>query len=256
MKNQMLLNLNFSNLLHYDLEQLKQKGAQAKYDEPFTCTCFCTTCEIKGLAISPKLKPALLSHACDSSDYEHKLGPIIRQLTALNISCFNDPVLFLLEDPGGGWDSGGNMECKGYFKQAPTKHYYWMPHYIEDWPSLPWVKPTSRGGFYGDYFAYLMVKHGFTNVYITNIRKCRWKEEPKDLDSCTNQCIENYLSQEIAQFKPKIVFCLGRKVKKEFDLKFNSYQSIYLYHPAARHKTREEIIQKNDEWIYSAINRI
>jgi len=254
MKNQMLLELNFSNLLRYDIEQLKRKGAQTKYDEPLTCTCFCTLCELKGFATSPESRPAMMSHACDSSDYEQKLGSIIKHLKTLNVTCFAEPVLFLLEDPGGHWDSGCKIECNGFFKQAPTKHYYWMPHNIKEWPSLQWIKPSDRGGYYGDYFAYLMVRHGLINVYITNLRKCKWKKEesPKNIDSCTNQCVENYLSQEIGQIKPRIVFCFGRKAENGFDRRFNSYQSRYLYHPACR-KTREEMVQKNDEWISSAI---
>ena len=73
MKDSLLRDLNFRTLISYE------RGApepQYRYEEPLRCSGFCTSCEEKGLAPTARWKLDLLSHGCDSSDYEMLIGPL------------------------------------------------------------------------------------------------------------------------------------------------------------------------------------
>ena len=263
MKNELLRELNFRNLLQYDLDEVTRKGAKPKYEPPLKCIGFCTFCEEKGLVPGNSTKPPLLSHGCDTSDYECWLGPLRQHLSSKGGQPCDAPILFLLLEPGGPWPSGEVIEYKDVAKQPPTKHYYWMPHCQPEshWPEGHWRRPepSERGAYYGDYFAYLMVRHSLVNVYITNLKKCKWSKETTGWESRTDLCVRNYLSREIGHLEPKLAFCFGRKGHREFKRRFDAYQSEYLYHPAAivaaaRHsKTPEEMVEENDKRIRSAI---
>jgi hypothetical protein len=152
---------------------------------------------------------------------------------------------------------------------VPTKHYYWTPTTTE-WPDLNDIQ-----NIYGDYFAYLMAKHGLLNTYITNAVKC----SPGAGDGARLQrimgklgipahCMHRYLLEELKIWKPSIVFCFGgaahyhfRQIRSTYDL--NIQNKIELYHPAAiskwrifpKYRSQREMIEENDRRIASAIHR-
>jgi hypothetical protein len=252
-----LLDLNFNKLLNYDLQELKNKGVLNSYNPPLTCTGFCIECERKGFVESVPDNSSHMSHGCDTSDFEQILGQLRVSVIELDIVPYDKPILFLLQDPGPYWESSKKFLFNGITKQPPTKHYYWTPHKLTSWPTPIWNKPGSLGEYYGDYFAYLMVKHGLTNVYITNIIKCSFDPKPKDLKSVTDYCVEAFFSREIKIIKPQMVFCFGRTTEEIFRSKFHEYDRLSLYHPSYIARpfggTREEKVRRNDDSISSRV---
>jgi hypothetical protein len=154
MKNAELAELNFRKLINYGV----QPSVKVKYD-PLQCYGYCIDCEQKYLVEPGQLD--LISHACDSSDFEAILGPLP------SAQPIDIPIVFLLEDPGGDYGNGERFSYEGCRKQPPTNHYYWSPQ-VHTWPAS--IEELRH--FYGPYFAYLMRNHGLRNVYITNLVKC------------------------------------------------------------------------------------
>lgn len=253
MRNNQLFALNFQGIQKYDLKELARRKAKPNYDPPLKCDGFCTLCERNGLVSYNGNVPPILSHGCDTDDYESFLGDLSSHLSVLNIQKYSEPVIFLLDAPGGYWDSGVAFKYNEYKKQPSTKHYYWMPHKLKKWPSSIWKKPETSGEHFGDYFAYLMVKHGLTNVYITDVIKCSW--ENSYTEKSKNMCVETYLNEEVKFVNPATIFCFSRKVEKMAAKVYPDRKRIFLWHPTAirlsrRHrKTPDEIVKTNDSCI-------
>ena len=157
-KNPELVELNFMELLHYG----GQPRVMFRYDRTNRphCVGYCTGCEDRGLVRRGELD--LMSHGCDSADFESLLGPLPAE------HLIKAPVLFLLEDPGGDYGNGDVVPFGSHRKRPPNRHYFWTL------PNPTWPARVSEFGsnFYGPYFAYLMAKHGLANVYVTNAVKC------------------------------------------------------------------------------------
>jgi|SRR5208282_2676584 len=154
-----------------------------------------------------------MSHGCDSADYEAILGPMPGNGQTPPVE---QPVLFLLENPGKDNDNVFKFVRFGeYKKKPPAKHYYFAPT-VTFWPR----KLDGLDTLYGSYFAYLMGKHQLRNVYITNLVKRKyhpserkttmtnplgdlgWESKTELLDGLIktdiqNKCVELYLSREI-----------------------------------------------------------
>jgi uracil-DNA glycosylase family 4 len=151
-----------------------------------------------------------MSHGCDSQDFTSVLGPLPIEGRAVDA-----PILFLLEEPGGDWESGQKIRFRACLKQPPNYHYYWSPggH----------IWPTSLAdlgdNFYGTYFAYLMRKHGLRNVYITNVVKCRWvaaaDDARRDKSPIVEHCTQRFLAREVTILKPRLVLCFGNDALAE-----------------------------------------
>jgi uracil-DNA glycosylase family 4 len=84
-----------------------------------------------------------------------------------------------------------------------------------------------------------------TNIYIANMVKCRPPQNRDPLNVEQEACID-YLRNQVALIKPKIIVCLGRisamkiirpdfKISQEHGMWFekNGVQMMALYHPAA-----------------------
>jgi hypothetical protein len=194
----------------------------------------------------------LMSHGCDTDDFETILKSKIN-----NRDGVKEPIMFLLEDPGGDWkeirEEIPHEDNKNLKKKIPVKHYYFSPS-SESWPqSVEEVK--SNGNYYGTYFAYLMQKHSLANVYITNLVKCKWVGENRT-NSAEETCVNLYLKEEIDKFSPRFVFCFGKKAYGAFGARFPTLRekSVYLRHPAAR-MSRNIFFSENDEWIRDALTK-
>jgi hypothetical protein len=202
-----------------------------------------------------------MSHGCDTSDYVALLGPIpVSPRDERNF-----PVIFLLDGPGGEYDLGKVVEFRGFRKRPPVKCYYWAPGLrVADRPS------EFDGYFYGSYFAYLMRKHCLTNVYISNATKCDWidlqteKRGRVTAPSVIDNCVEGWLSQEIALFGLEAIFCFGRNaegIAREAKCVVNLGVIVSgLYHPGAiasraraLRKTKQQLVDENDEIIASEL---
>ena len=85
----------------------------------------------------------------------------------------HEPIMFLLEEVPVARVNTGEPAVPfcGYYKEPPTKHYYWIPH-VECWPTELGEFNTD---FSGPYYAYLMRRHHLSNVYITNAAKCGFR---------------------------------------------------------------------------------
>jgi len=161
MKNGFLAKINFEDILDYQGQPIVKNT----YSKPLNCRGYCISCEESGLLKQTGGRLELMSHGCDSSDFETLLGPLPNEELKIN-----QPILFLLENPGADYGNGMPIEFRGFRKQPPLKHYYWTPN-IRIWPEQI---DQFNGNFYGPYFAYLMKKHHLINVYITNLIKCKW----------------------------------------------------------------------------------
>jgi hypothetical protein len=252
MKDQQLADLNFKDLLHYG----GQPPVRYRYDHLLQCTGYCIACDEK----YDDVKLDLMSHGADSSDFEQILGPMPPVVSGRSIVA--QPVLFLLEQPGGDdYGIGKKIPFRGFTKEPPVQHYYWSPSGSK-WPEKI---DDFNGNFYGPYFAYIMAKHALGNVYITNLFKCRIaKDEMRR--KVEAKCHTRYLSKELAIFRPAVVFCFGREAEHGFgrvtQLNERKIRSIYLFHPRAVRdarmygKDRQAMIDENDRRIESALSSL
>ncbi len=116
------------------------------------------------------------------------------------------------------------------------------PGYHEDQQGLPFV------GASGKYLTELLAKIGLTrsDVYITNVVKCRPPENRDPLPAEIGTCRPAYLDQQIAIIQPKIIATLGRysmalffpptaRISKIHGEPLRANGRIYypLFHPAA-----------------------
>ena len=260
MRNQRLAELNFRQLVDYG----GQPAVEHSYDPPLTCTDYCVQCESRGLLDRSGRVLDLMSHACDSSDFEALLGP----LPLRGHARLDSPVMFLLQDPGADCGNGEEVPVGVFRKKPPVRHYYWTPEGPE-WPSSP---TQLNGNYYGAYFAYLMREHGLGNVYITNVLKCRITKvsEPRDPSwtetPVVQQCITNYLLKELAEHEPVLVFCFGRKVHRiaaSVSARLGDlWHAEYLAHPAfiahrtqTQGKTSSQVVLENDDRVRKALQK-
>lgn len=225
-----LARLNFFELLHYG----GKPPAQHEYDPPLQCRGYCIHCEEKGNVFdSNEDSFDQMSHGCSTSDYEEILGTKPDKEKGIS-----DPIVFLLENPGGESCSSKEVSfmknAKEYNKRPPVGHYYWTPK-SQEWPT----NANDLKNIYGDYFAYLMNEHRLNNVYVTNLIKCNTIGVKKyKYPQARSNCVVKWLKKEIEIFKPKFVFAFGGKTNTGFNLRefknyFQGIRSLHLYHPAA-----------------------
>ena len=258
MKNLRLVDLNFREVLGYG----KQPTVEFKRKDPAPCLSYCVRCEEDGVLLKAGGRLDLISHGCDSEDYEHILGPM-----PLVGDPVNEAVMFVLEDPGGDWDSGEIVEYHGFSKKPPSRHYYWAPN-CTTWPKN--LKDLNNV-FYGPYFAYLMCKHGMRNVYITNTVKCRWKAVPGvrgvGKRHVVKHCTQYYLKREIEAVAPVLLLCFGGNAYKNTERLARQSNTgciiKQLLHPSyirnrchVHGRTKERCIDINDEKIRDGVRKI
>ena len=242
---QKLEHLNFSGVLNYmrPIERRPRDGSQL-----YTCVGFCHDCEDRGLSPSEGSSDILMSHGCTSDDFVEIIEQPLPEIK------YSEPIMFLLENPGGDYDLGDVRPCDNVAKKPPTKQFYFSSD-LRRWPtSVADIKNP-----YGDYFAYLMAKFGLANVYITNCVKCKYRADwyAKTADNC----IARFLEREIQLFRPRIIFCFGRRSSDELlwkriqrpnKLPDVSFHKVRLLHPATRRKW-EKVVQENDRRISEAL---
>jgi hypothetical protein len=261
MKDRQLAELNFHDLLDYG----GQPPVHFEYRPPICCKGYCLSCEDSGLLKQTGHRLDLMSHGCDTSDFEAVLGPLPTDGRPIE-----QPILFLLENPGADNSNGEPVRFRGFAKQPPVGHYYWTPN-CNGWPS---TVDDFRGNFYGSYFAYLMRTHHLRNVYITNLVKCKWVANSHDAEGrsrwnpqvIVDHCAERYLGRELKILGPRIAFCFGRKaeagLRKLLGMVDWRCKIRYLWHPAAIRlaqrygKMPPELICQNDKWVKEEITHL
>ena len=176
---QRLFNLNFKNLLKYQ----DNFPIQNRYDDESKLVCygFCTECEDKGKVSEDEV---LMSHGCHSSVYQE----LIQEK---NTFTNNEPIMFLLENPGGDYGNGDSVTYNSITKKPPVKHFYFTPN-CELWPGDDDINIIAKNP-YGNYFAYLMQKYSLGNVYITNCIKCKYTENYEASKNCSETYSINLL---------------------------------------------------------------
>jgi hypothetical protein len=261
-----LSDLNFYKLLNYG----GQPPPAARYDPPLPCNGYCVECEAAGLVQGSGGRLDLMSHGCDSADFEAILGPMPKDGPGLE-----QHILFLLENPGMNYGNGRKVKFGGHEKQPPVCHYYFAPS-TNFWPE---GLEGFGGNFYGLYFAYLMQKHHLTNVYITNLVKCKYHTSKGDSartpPDINRKCMDLFLRREINYFEPKLIVCFGRAAERGFKFAYREVYPIkylYLYHPSyicdrwrtaqkavgetTKEKVQKALIKKNDDRLEGAIAQL
>ena len=244
--------VNFSEILNYKKPVVRCYHG----DKPINqCIGFCHDCEDKRLPDKAG-KVVRMSHGCTSADFISIIGsPLPVEKCAL-------PIMFLLENPGGDYDLGEDCMCDGIVKQPPTKQFYFSSG-MGKWPN---DVDEIGSNHYGDYFAYLMVKHGLSNVYITNCVKCKY--EGASYWRTADNCMARYLTTEIDVFRPKLIVCFSTKVSDKLFYKRIecsergcSTTKVCLLHPSAdcRPKWRGNwrgIVKENDRRLEKALRNL
>jgi hypothetical protein len=242
MRNSNLVQLNFSDLLVYP------DGKRAVTDCRRPCG-FCVCCEKKGLLPHDgSVRFKLMSHAADTSDYEELLRGAKLPEPAKHITA---PIMFLLESPGGQYWNGEEVVCEGVVKEPPTNIYFWAfdPEAITTWPEQADSLRRNEDRF-GGYFAYLMNTFHLANVYITNVVKCGlWDTTNNKFvpnrgagvvqRGVRDNCVKRYLSREITEFDPHVIFAFGWPAYNAYNAAanlnlVNQVRIEYLRHPSAR----------------------
>lgn len=260
MKDVRLADISFREIVDYG----GQPRGENAYSTPLDCRGYCISCEESGLLKRTGGRLDLMSHACDSMDFEAVLGRMPRDGAG-----FTEPVLFLLQNPGGDYGNGAPVDFRGLRKQPPVNHYYWTPN-VQTWPRRV---ADFEGNFYGPYFAYLMQRHQLLNVYITNLVKCKWVKNPDERDAngdtslIVNHCVERYLTREVQLFTPRIALCFGKVAENGFrDLSRRialHCPVVNLLHPSfiqfrsqTRERSQDELVQENDERVRHGIAQL
>jgi hypothetical protein len=245
-----LSKLNFSEIISYP----EISGYKVEDKHNFKCKGFCISCE-KNKILQRGESLTLISHGADSSDYKKRIK---KEYTNVY------PIMFVFENPGKenyGWSEKKSF-TNNIIKSVPTKHYYWVRDDIKE--PIHSLKELEKieGHKYDPYLVYLQEKHNLGNIYVTNLTKCLLRNK-KDLSltpdyKCVREhCIGEIFKKELEIFKPRIIFCMGTKVKKWFP--YSSFAEskervVKLYHPAAR-MSFGKIVKENDRLIAKAINR-
>ena len=255
MKNQILADINFKEIVCYD----KQPVPAWRYPKQINCDGYCIKCEELGFLEHPA-RLDLMSHGCDTSDFESVLGEL-----PVYENTVKSPVMFLLENPGGDYKNGAQVFYKNFRKQPPVNHYYWMPNDIDKWPES-FSDFIGNWNFYGPYFAYLMRKHLIKNAYITNLTKCKIVSgSSKSSSLATKNCIDSIFSKELKEFSPKVVFAFGGASFRGFNRLCNtsSCRLIELKHPSyikkkwhLSGKTQIELLDENDKKIAAGLKGV
>jgi hypothetical protein len=247
MRNARLADLNFRELIDYGGHPVVQNSYTHDRQPGY-----CVSCEENGVLGRAGGQLDLMSHGCDSDDFERILGPMPRDTAAVE-----RPVLFLLEDPGGQKGNGAPVSFQGFRKEPPIYHYYWTPE-IGFWPTRA---AEFGGNFYGPYFAYLMRRHQLLEVYITNLVKCRWTGAAAGSKSpVVDHCTSRFLVREITLFAPQIVLFFGGAARRGAEALLARLapgcRSKELLHPSyisnrcqVHHRTQEDCLRINDERI-------
>ena len=246
MKNEFLRQLNFETLLGYP----KDFRPQHKYDAELPCKRFCVACEKSGTLDKSHGKLTLMSHGCDSDDFERVLRSRLNRPAAIT-----EPILFLLEDPGGDYsDIREPILFEGIEKKIPVTHYYFAPS-TQSWPQTI-EEVIEDGNRYGSYFAYIMWKYSLSNVYITNLVKCK-REGVQNRSLVEEHCVSVFLEKELSAFLPRLIFCFGRRTFNALCYRFPELteRAHYMYHPATR-RSLSRIASDNDERIQNALNQL
>lgn len=244
--NEELRDLNFQKLLKYP----KGIAASDIRKGAFKCSAYCTKCEDDDLLKNREGTLFQMSHAAHTTDYEDMIGSKL-------MPKFDYPIMFLLESPGGDYGNGDSNIVGA--KRPPVNHFYWVSEDMDKWPIH-----AVKG--YGEYFAYLMYEFGLSNVYITNMVKCSYKEEGnpsfvplKANDGILINCIDEFLKKEIELFKPKIIFSYGDRVTNAFEK--NGLRSCgdfwlkKLWHPAS-FKNHERFVNHNNKIIEETLREV
>lgn len=258
MRDLRLAALNFTEVLDYG----GQPRVQNSYSSPLECRGYCISCETNGLLRKSGGRLDLISHGCDSSDFEAVLGPMPRQGVPIE-----QPVLFLLENPGGEKENGTPVHFQGCTKQPPVNHYYWTPN-VQTWPS---AVADFNCNFYGPYFAYLMRRHQLLNVYITNLVKCKWVADGPSGDGDTSiilkHCVDRYLTKEFEIFLPQVALCFGKRAEVGLRALLHktgrTCRAAWLMHPAFIQfrsqtvgRSQEDLIRENDDRICQVLGQL
>lgn len=101
-----------------------------------------------------------------------------------------------------------------------------------------------------------------TNVYITNVVKCRWVPGASGDNKLpiVNNCSRRFLAREVAILAPKVAFCFGEDTEHEarpvLERALPRRSIKRLLHPSyirdrcqVHRRTRQECIDKNDREI-------
>lgn len=227
-----LIRLEHPNISEYSFKEYRALG----FHHP-KCLGYCVSCEEQGFGTAPdnpEFKLTNISHGAHSSDFF--LSTNVHEDFA---TWHLDPVMFVYETPS--LDYGIYEDVTfGSYKKRPAKEWYWIhndqeaveyPHYF-------------RGGAYGGFVLSAIQTFKLKNVYMTNLVKCGMNDSMGHFlglnhynEKTIKNCFSRILQNEIALFKPKVIFAVGSAVE-EWLVQFcrGEHYIQQLPHPAGRRR--------------------
>ena len=206
-----LITIGVPDITGYSYDEYKANGFKHK-----SITGYCVSCEEKGCSTASDdaaYQLTTISHGAHSSDFFQAYKE------KQDISDWHhEPIMFVYESPGRNNDIYKKERYNGYDKQ-PSKTWYWID---SDW-DRPIAYPEGfKGGVYGTFVWCATLTFKLANVYVTNLVKCglnNAKGDYKNLDwfkdETVKTCYSNFLKEEIAILKPKIIFAVGSRVERK-----------------------------------------
>ncbi len=238
--------LNFSQLIQYDLKEIKNYSVQKYIDNGSahpSIRNYCTSCEESEINISPydqSYKLCNISHGSHSRDFINAVDP------GTDISEWNkDGVMFVMESPSRDYKIYETTEITKdgrIYNKRPTKMWYWI-HEKCDYAEYP---KFFKGGEYGNLVRSIIFTFKLANAYMTNLIKCGMNDSTgeffRGIDYFDSHCIQNcydlFLSKEIELLNPKVIFTFGTKVFNQLKdkVKDSKIKIVGLPHPAGQRR--------------------
>ena len=238
-----LKELNFAKLIKIDAEDVENycfsDYVANKYHHK-AMKGYCTSCEEKGINTCDEKGFCLqnISHGAHSKEF---LEAFIEKTDTSDWNTAG--VMFVMEGPSRDYGiyETTYIEKNGIpYTKRPSKDWYWV-HNDMDIKGYP---QHFKGGTYGELVASAIFTFKLANAYMTNLIKCGLngpEDTFKGIDCYNPLCIENcyneFLKEEIAALKPKVIFTFGTKVYSYVKAFVgDSVTVVGMPHPAGRRR--------------------
>jgi hypothetical protein len=213
-----LRRLNFLELIHYNLSNPSAYSFTDYKAQGFRhpdVLGYCTLCDSAGAHRAKDASGfalANMSHGAHSTDFLDALD------TPHTIRRWHDAgVLFVFEAPSKNYGNLYQSVRSGNHNKRPPRRWYWVhgTHPCRGYPD------SFKGGVYGELIRSIILTFRLSNAYVTNLIKRGMNDPSGDRfkgvdafpDACIKTCYDRFLSREIQELQPRVIFAFGSKVE-------------------------------------------